>query len=155
MPYIERNLNSFGGGLNIRDKEDAILESQAIDLLNVVFTDRGAVRQRDGFTALTAALTNPAATLHEYYTTSGTAQIIAGCGTRLEAITTAGAVAGSATPLTSGTWGFARFGTPGNEVIYAGQGATTLNKWSGVAPWTTAIASTPAAGSLCVMPTSN
>jgi hypothetical protein len=48
-------VNDFAGGLNLRDKADASATSEAIDLLNVDFTERGAVRQRDGFTDLTPA----------------------------------------------------------------------------------------------------
>ncbi len=152
--YAEQYFRSLGAGLNLRDKVDAVQEAEAIDLLNVMFTDRGAVQQRPGYTALTAALTNAAATLSPYYTSAGTAQIVAGCGTRLEGISAAGSVVASATGLTSGTWGFARFGTPGTELVYAGQGDTNLNRWNGTA-WTTAIANTPDGGALCVTPVSN
>jgi hypothetical protein len=47
------------GRLNLRDKSDAVGEKEAIDLLNVTFTERGAVRQRDGYSDLTPSdLTN-------------------------------------------------------------------------------------------------
>lgn len=155
MGYDARPFPSFSGGLNLRDEPSAVAATEAIDCLNVIYTTRGAVEQRTGYDALTAALTNAAATLHPYYRTStADAQIVAGCGTRLEGINSSGTVLASATGLTDGTWGFARYGTPGNEVVYAGQGSANLNKWDGSA-WTTNIASTPDAGALCVMGVSN
>jgi hypothetical protein len=39
---------NFAGGLNLRDKADVVENTEAIDLLNVTFTERGAIRQRDG-----------------------------------------------------------------------------------------------------------
>jgi hypothetical protein len=145
---------SFGGGLNLRDKVDAVSEADAIDLLNVEFSDRGAVQQRHGFDDLTTtALTNTADSLHPYYTTGGTVHLLAGCGTRLEAINTSGAVVDSETALTSGTWDFTMFGTPASELAYAGQGNTTLKEWDG-ATWDN-VANTPAAGALAVMSPSN
>lgn len=150
---------SFGGGLNLRDKADAVVPDQAIDLIDVRFTDRGAVEQRPGYDNLTAALTNRVASLEPFYTTGGTKQLLAGCGTRLEALSNAGAVVASATGLTSAVWDFARFGKPNAEVAYAGNGTDTLRKWSG-SEWTAPTATVngeagkamPKAGSLCVWP---
>src|SRR3954451_20354928 len=88
----------FSGGVNIRDKADAVGDKEAIDLLNVTFTERGAIRQRDGYQDLTTAdLTNRADSLAPFYTAAGVRQLIAGCGTRLEALSTAGAVVASQT----------------------------------------------------------
>ncbi len=135
MGYTPNPIPSFGGGLNIRDKVDAIDPTEAIDLLNVEFTDRGAVQQRAGYDNFTtSALTNTVESLESFYTTAGTKQLIAGCGTRLEALTNGGVVVASLTGLTSGLiWDFARYGTPGNEYIYAGNGTDTIKRWSGVA----------------------
>lgn len=151
MTYEPISFPSFGAGLNLRDKVDAVSEEEAIDLLNVWFTERGAVKQRDGYDNFTTtALTNPVASLEPFYTSSGTRQLIAGCGTRLEALNTSGGIVASLTAQTTGTWDFVRFGAPGNELIYAGQGETTLRKWDGTT-WTNGVASTPAAGALAVM----
>jgi hypothetical protein len=51
--YQATSFKDFSGGLNLRDKADTVGESEAIDLLNVDFTERGAIRQRDGFDDLT------------------------------------------------------------------------------------------------------
>lgn len=150
MSYEAIPFPSFGNGLNLRDKVDAVDEAEAIDLLNVVFTERGAVKQRDGYVTFTSvALTNAAESLHPFYTTSGTKQLIVGAGTRLEALNTSGAIVASQTALTDGTWDFARFAAPGSELIYAGQGNDLLQKWNGTT-WAS-VASTPKAGSLAVM----
>ena len=59
MAYQAIPFGNFSGGLNLKDKADVVQDSQAIDLLNVEFTERGAVKQRDGFLQFTGtALTN-------------------------------------------------------------------------------------------------
>lgn len=152
--YQPQPFDNFGAGLNLKSKADAVGTDEAIDLMNVVFTDRGAIEQRDGYTQLTSsALTNAVGSLHPYYSTSGTKQLLAGCGTRLEALNTSGGVVASDTGLTTGTWDFARFGTPNNEYAYAGNGSNSMRRWSGSA-WAT-VANSPKGGSLCVKPKSN
>jgi hypothetical protein len=155
QPYA---FDDFSGGLNLRDKADVVTDKEAIDLLNVTFTERGAIRQRDGWSDLTTAdLTNRVDSLAPFYTASGTRHLIAGCGTRLEALTTAGAVAASKTGLTGGPYSFARFADPGHEYIYAANGADTLQRWDGSA-WAaptatvngTAASAMPKAGSITV-----
>jgi hypothetical protein len=150
----------FGGGLNLRDKSDSVDPAQCIDALNVLFTDRGAITQRPGYDNLTSsALTNRPASLEAFYTSSGTKQLLAGCGTRLEAVEAGGGVKASATGLTNAVWDFTRFGKPNGEVAYAGNGTDTLRKWNG-AEWTAPKATVdgvaekamPKAGSLCVWP---
>ena len=87
QPYA---FQDFSGGLNLRDKSDVVSDKEAIDLLNVTFTDRGAIKQRDGYTDLTSAdLTNRVDSLGVFYSASGSKHLIAGCGTRLEALSTA------------------------------------------------------------------
>jgi hypothetical protein len=153
-PYTPIPFNGFGRGLNLKAKPDAVNEAECIDALNVDFTDEGAVRQRYGTDDFTGtALTNAADTLFPFYQTGGTTQLLAGCGTRLEAINTSGAIVASDTALTTGTWDFTMHGTPASEIAYAGQGNTTLRQWSGSA-WAN-VANTPAAGSLAVLSPSN
>lgn len=153
----------FASGLNLRDKPDAVSPEECIDALNVLFTDRGAITQRPGYDNLTSsALTNRPASLEAFYTSSGTKHLLAGCGTRLEAIETGGGVKASATGLTSAVWDFARFGKPNEEVAFAGNGTDTLRKWTGT-EWTAPTATVggeaakamPKAGALCIDPNSN
>lgn len=152
----------FGKGLNLRDKPDATDPAECIDALNTVFTERGAVEQRPGYDNLTAALTNRVASLEAFYQTSGTKQLLAGCGTRLEALSSAGAVVASATGLTNAVWDFARFGQPNAEVAYAGNGTDTLRKWNGT-EWTApnatvdgvGVKAMPKPASICVQSTDN
>src|SRR6185436_12402945 len=90
----------FSGGVNLRDKADTVGDKEAVDLLNVTFTERGAIRQRDGYADLTTAdLTNRVDSLAPFYTTGGLKHLIAGCGTRLEAINNVGAIVASKTGL--------------------------------------------------------
>lgn len=126
----------FGGGLNLRDAPDVIDPSQALDALNVIFTERGALKRRDGYGRLTPSpLTAVAESLEAFYTSGGGKQLLAGCGTRLEALSTSGEVVDSETGLTDGTWDFARYGQPNSERAYAGQGFDTLRRWDG-STWT-------------------
>jgi hypothetical protein len=128
--------NNFGGGLNLRDKADVVTDAEAIDLLNVDFTDVGAIRQRDGTALFTpSALTNSVDSLASYLRSDGTIDLLAGCGTRLEALSTAGAVLASASGLSGGPWSFAQVAVPGSDLAYAGNGTDTLRKWDGTT-WT-------------------
>jgi hypothetical protein len=151
----------FGRGLDLLSKPDNVDPASCIDALDVLFSDRGAIQQRPGYAQLTSPqpLTNPVGSLEAFYTSSGTRQLLAGCGTRLEALSTAGAVVDSETGLTNAVWDFARFGKPNAEVAYAGNGTDTLRKWNG-SEWTAPTATVnaegvkamPKAGSLCVWP---
>lgn len=158
--YTSWPFQGFGKGLNLRDKPDSVDVAEAIDCRDVQFTDRGAIQERGGYKKLTSsALTNRVASLEAFYQSSGTKQLLAGCGTRLEALSSAGAVVASATGLTNAIWDFARFGKPNAEVAYAGNGSDTLRKWNG-SEWTAPTASVdgvgakamPKAGSICVWP---
>jgi hypothetical protein len=133
--YHAFDFKDLSGGLNLRDKSDAVGDKEAIDLLNVDFSERGAVRQRDGYVDLTTAnLTQRVDSMAPYYTAAGSRQLVAGCGTRLEAIDSSGVVLGSASGLFGGPWTFARFGDPTHEYIYAANGLDALQRWNG-ATW--------------------
>jgi hypothetical protein len=157
--------NTFAGGLNLRDKADVVSDSEAIDLLNVTFTERGAVKQRDGYSDLTgSSLTNRVDSLGLFSTTSGTRHLIAGCGSRLEAINTSGAVVASQTGLVGGPYTFARFAAPGSEYVYCANGSNVTLRWDG-ATWTTGAASAtvngvaaqnmPKPGAVCITSNTN
>lgn len=130
---------SFAGGLNLRDAVDAIDPTQCIDCLNVDYTDRGALKRRQGYEKFTTnALTERPNTLSPYYDSDSTTKyLIAGSATRLEAIPTSGGTPTSQTGLTSSTaWSFARFSSPANDTLYAGNGKDFLRGWDGTA-WST------------------
>lgn len=161
--YTSYSYDAFGEGLNLAAKPDAVSPAECIDALDVTFTDRGAIEQRAGSAALTSsALTNRVDSLESFYTSSGTKQLLAGCGTRLEALSTSGTVVASATGLSGGPWDFCRFGTPNSETAYAGNGTDTIRKWSGAA-WSAPTATVngeaakamPKARYLAVLPAGN
>lgn len=161
--YQSLPFEGFGGGVNLIDKVDTVRPDQACDLLNVLFSQRGTIESRPGYNNLTPSeLTNRVESLSPYYTASGTKQLIAGCGPRLETISTAGAVVSSATGLSGGPWDFARFGKPNEESVYAGNGTDSLRKWNG-AEWTNPTIAVDGAGaktgvragSLCTLPAYN
>jgi hypothetical protein len=149
---------SFGGGLNLTPKVDLLDPSECVDCLNVTYTETGAVKQRDGTANFTSSpLTNSVDSLEPFYKTDGTARLIAGCGTRVEVLNTSGGVvaSGSLTGMTSGkTWDFARYGSPNNERVYAGNGNDTIRRWDETGFWS-APANTPKAGALCVQGSDN
>jgi hypothetical protein len=149
--------------VNLVEKVDAVKPDEAVDLLNVLFTQRGTIESRPGYNNLTGSeLTNRVESLSPYYTASGTRQLVAGCGSRLETISTAGAVVASATGLSGGPWDFTRFGKPNEEAVYAGNGTDSLRKWDG-SNWTNPTITVDGvgaktgvkAGSLCTLPAYN
>jgi hypothetical protein len=163
MSYRPVPFRSFAGGLQLRDQPDVVDDSQCVDCLNVYFSERGALKQREGYNKLSSSeLTNRGGSLEPYYKTDGTKQLLIGAGTRLEALATTGSIVASATGLTDGTWDFARFGSPNSELAYAGQGTDTLRKWDG-SSWTaptatvdgTAGRAMPKAGCLAVVTPDN
>lgn len=134
MPLTPAPLTTFGGGLNLRDKADTVDVGDAIDLLNIDFTERGAIKQRDGYTHLTTSeLTNQPDSLGEFYTSTGTRQLVIGNGHRLDAIDTTGTMVASSSSPTASPHYFARFGGPGAEVLYAANGTDSVQQWDGSA----------------------
>lgn len=124
----------FSGGLNLRDKADAVGDKEAIDLLNVTFAERGAMRQRDGYVDLNAVdLTNRVDSMTAHYTTAGLRQLILGAGTRIDVLDNTGGVVGSQAGLTRGPWTFAQFGDPTRELVYCANGVDPLVRWDGAA----------------------
>lgn len=126
----------FAGGLNLRDQPDVVNPAQAIDLLDVTFTERGAVRQRDGYGLFTSAVgANRYDSLTAFSKTDGTRQIVAGAGNGLEALSSSGSVIASVA-ATTGPHFFARFGGPSVEAVYAANGTDQIRQWNGSA-WST------------------
>jgi hypothetical protein len=134
--YKQFSFADFSGGLNLRDKADAVGDNQAIDLLNVTFNERGSIMQRDGFADLgNTDLSNRVDSLSAYYRADGTRQLVAGCGSRIEVLSALGAVIASRTGLLGGPWAFVRFAAPGAENLYAANGQNRVERWDGAA-WT-------------------
>ena len=87
--YQSLPFEGFGRGLNLVDKADSVDPAECVDVLNVTFSQRGAIESRPGFNNLTSSeLTKRTESLSAYYTASGTRQLVAGCGSRLETIST-------------------------------------------------------------------
>lgn len=161
--YQSLPFEGFGGGVNLLDKVDAVKADEACDLLNVLFTQRGAIESRPGYNNGTVSeLTNRVESLSPFYKASGTKQLVAGCGSRLEALNSSFEVISSATGLSGGPWDFTRFGKPNEECVYAGNGTDSLRKWDG-SNWTNPTITVDGvgaktgvrAGSTCVLPAGN
>ncbi len=157
--YQSLPFEGFGKGLNLTSKSDAVDPAECVDCLNVLYTQRGAIQSRPGYNNGTASeLTNRAESLSPFYKASGTKQLVAGCGTRLEALSSGFEVVASATGLSGGPWDFTRFGKPNEEAVYAGNGTDSLRKWDG-SNWTNPTITVDGAGaktgvkasSLCVL----
>lgn len=124
----------FGGGLNLRSQPDETDETQAIDLLNVTFTEQGAVKSRDGYGLFTATPgTNRYDCMTAFYTSTGTRQLVVGDGTKLEGLNTSGAIVASTTAPTASPHFFARYGGELGEYIYAANGTDNIRRWDGAA----------------------
>jgi hypothetical protein len=158
--YRPFDFKDFSLGLNLRDKSDAVKDGEAIDLLNVSFTERGAIRQREGFTDLTTSdLTNRVDSMLAHYTTAGLKQLVLGAGTRLDVINHLGASVGAQTGLVRGPYQFAQFGDPTRELVLCANGADPILYWNGAAFTLGTTAATvngtagaimPRAGAVCV-----
>jgi len=134
--YTELEYPGFGKGLNLRDQPNVVGPDQALDALNVIFTSRGGVQQRPGYLKFTDAEgTNAYDSLGVYYTSSGTKQLLAGAGNRLEGLATDGTIVDSDATPTASPHFFARFGGPTNELAFAGNGTDELFQWDG-STWT-------------------
>jgi len=158
--YKAFDYSDLSGGLNLRDKADAVGDKEAIDLLNVVFGNRGAIDQRDGYVDHTPGdLTNRVDSLSPYYNAAGARQLVAGAGARVDVLSAAGAVVASLTGMAGGPWNFARFGDPTHEWLFAANGVDPVARWDGAA-WATGAAlatingaagqAMPRAGAVCV-----
>lgn len=144
MPYNAVAAAPFSGGLNLRDSYEVMQPTQAYDLLNVTFDERGGVRQRPGFSAFAPKsgsplvigdATNRFDSMAPYYTTGGTKHLVCGAGNRLEVYDTTGAQVTSSTSTspTANPHYFVRFGGPTKTVIYAANGTDQLRQWNGSA----------------------
>ena len=142
MPYSAVAAAPFSGGLNLRDSYEVMQPTQAYDLLNVTFDERGGVAQRNGFSAFAPKSGSPLVigeantrfdSMAPFYTTGGTKQLVCGAGSRLEVYATTGAEATTArtTGVTASPHYFARFGGPTSQVIFAANGTDTLQRWDG------------------------
>lgn len=146
MPLTAVPFAGFGSGLDLTSQPSDVAPTAAIDLLNVVFTERGAVKQRDGYGILTAAEgTNRYDSLAAFYTSAGTVQLVAGAGSRIEALDTTGAIVATQTGAAASPQFFSRFGGPTAELLFITNGSDPIRQWNGAAfssPATTGTAPT-------------
>ena len=153
--------NDFSAGLNLRDKSDAVKPNEAIDLLNVTFTDRGAVRQRDGLTDLTQSdLSARVNSMGTYQNVAGLRQLVAALDNGdLVAVGQDGNPVSSIGSLSGAPCTFARFGSPTLEYLYIANGVDTIHRWDGTNWADGSVIATvngtggqpmPRAGSVCV-----
>jgi hypothetical protein len=156
MPLKPMAWPGFASGLNLRDQPNQVDPTQAVDLLNIALIEREGIRSRDGYSKFTSsALTNRPDSLAAFYTSSGTAQLIVGNGSRLDALNTSGASTANAAPTASPHF-FARFGGPTAELMFIGNGTDTVRQWNGTAFSTPAYTgTTPNGRFLAVTPWDN
>lgn len=154
--YTPVGQSRFSGGLNLTDGADVVGVDQAVDLLNVLFLPQGGVRQRDGYQRFTSAeLTNRIDSLAAFYTVSGTRQLLAGNGARIDVLSTAGTSTANVAPTASPQY-FTRFAVPGSEHMYIANGTDTVRRWDGAAFATPAYTgTTPTAKFLAVQAVDN
>lgn len=152
-PYKPVPFRSLGGGLNLRDSE--VSETQAIDLLNVEFDERGAVSKRYGYAQFTGAeLTNQPDSVFPHYESDGTTRLLVGNGNRLDALNTSGASVANTTSTASPHL-FVRYGGPTVEATYIANGTDQVQKFDGTSFTTPAGLAGQSGKFLTVTPTSN
>lgn len=121
MAYQSFPYMGFGRGLNLRDKPDAVDPAEAIDALNVTFTERGAIETRRGYGKIVnAAIRN----IGSFQTSAGVQRLLTTVNSRLRAYSTVGTEVADSGSLTApgAPFSFARYGTPSAERIYASNG---------------------------------
>lgn len=146
--YESFPVGPFSGGLNIRDFPDQIEPTQAYDLNNVTFTDRGGVKSRPGYSNFKTSLTNTPDWVEAYSTGSDwqiavSAPGATAAGNRIEVYDSTGTAVGTA--LTSGISAspnfFTRFGgrttALATPYLYATNGTDQMRKWTGAGSWST------------------
>jgi hypothetical protein len=126
-------LSGFGGGLNLRDQPDVVDGRQALDCLNVTFTERGGVASRGGYEAFTEQTgTARYDSLGAYFSSAGARHVVAGAGSQLDAINASGALVASVATGASPHY-FARFGGPTAELLFCANGTDQLRQYNGSA----------------------
>jgi len=130
--YSQIPISNFSGGLNLAagaDDPDIIDSGQAIDLLNVVFTTLGAVKQRLGYQKLASSpYTNQPDSIQGVYTSTGTKRLLLGNGNRIDALNTSGTSVANVAPTAHPQY-FQRIGTPAAEAVYISNGTDTVRKY--------------------------
>ena len=120
MPYRTISTHDYSG-LDLVSAGD---EAGCVDLLNVDFDRRGAVRARDGYDNFTSGAGAARYTLAApFYPSTGSRRLLAVRGSTVEALDTAGGSVTTQALLSSRTHSLVRFAAPNNEYMYVGSGA--------------------------------
>jgi hypothetical protein len=145
------------GGLNLLDDPFESGAAAATDLLNVDFDSPGRIRTRGGYTQHVALTMTTPDGLAAFETTGSTRQLVVGYTSgathKYEAYNASGGAAVATQTVSSAQVYAVRFGTPGNQYLYIGNGADTIWRWTGAA--FSQPAGMPTAVYLAVVPTSN
>lgn len=130
--------DSFTGGLNSAAEPYEVKPNEARDLLNVVGTERGGVRKRNGTTSAVTSGTLTSTVDGVFATRSLGGFIVSGAG-KLQRITAGGVVSDLKTGLTAGKlWDYAEAAAvAGKGPVYMVNGTDTPQQWDGVAASTT------------------
>lgn len=133
MSYDTYNWPGFGGGLNLRKVSDGS-GVNAIDCMNVTFTNEGGIRSRRGNTLLTTGISGTTfGNVAGYERLRGTAMrhVIASQGNTLRAYDTAGNTLATYTAGTNPDWQFQRWGSSAGEYLIAANGVNAMMFWDG------------------------
>lgn len=118
------------GAFNLVDAVDEVAFSGAIDALNTDISLPGRARSRDGYAKFTSvAGTNRYDSLGPVGLLDGSRQLLAGAGTRVDALNSSGAVLTSVTGLAQGPYSICQVATPGSTYAYLANGSDTLRRW--------------------------
>ena len=121
MAYQSFPYMGFGRGLNLRDKPDTVDPAEAIDALNVTFTERGAIETRRGYDKI---VDSGIISLGSYENIAGSKRILTLEDGLLRAFSTTGTEIDDCGSLSDsdGAFSYAAYGTPSSERVYASNG---------------------------------
>lgn len=127
-------VSEFGG----YDPTSSPDQSACVDLLNIDFGVRGAIRQRDGYDNFTASASERYAFLFPFVRSTGTKQVLLGRTNSVNVLDSS--AASVATGVPSNAWSMVRFGSPTAEYVYLASNALTgtigtdqIRRWDGTA----------------------
>ena len=127
MAYQSFPYMGFGRGLNLRDKPDTVDPAEAIDALNVTFTERGAIETRRGYDKI---VDSPIISLGSYENIAGAKRILTLEDSRLRAFSTPGTELADSNTLSDndGAFSFARYAQSGSMPPTAPMSAITMGR---------------------------
>jgi hypothetical protein len=142
---------NFQGGINTKAAPYLVGKDEARDARNVVSTNRGSIRKRDGNQTFCSTFAGSPANLFSLYPAQSAATaLIATGGAKMYSVSTGGVAAditGAATLTSNARWEFVEAPASGGQgPLYGVNGIDTPKQWTGtgnIADWTATAGTVP------------